>query len=133
LNKNSHLLHQIIAKLLPHSLEFPIDTSLGQNTENYSYFIVFIKYFFIIRSAKCEFLYWESGRCGGEKLEEYFGNLQENLPWFERQAGECKQKGLKPVYNPAVCTEGDTYEPSANCKCVDENNNCKECYGKVKC
>ena len=62
-------------------------------------------------------------RCGSEKLEEYFGNLPENLSGFERQAGECKQKGLKPKYNPAVCTEGDTYEPSANCK---------ECYGKVK-
>ena len=44
--------------------------------------------------------------CDGEKLEEYFGNLQENLSGFDRQAGECKQKGLKPVYNPAVCTEG---------------------------
>jgi hypothetical protein len=74
----------------------------------------------------------KEGSCGGEKLEEYFGNLQENLSGFDRQAAECKQKGLKPAYNPAVCTEGDTYEPSANCKCVDGKNNCKECYGKVK-
>ena len=66
-------------------------------------------------------------------LHEYFGNLQENVSGFQRQADECKQKGLKPAYNPTVCTdEGDTYEPSANCKCVDEKNNCKECYGKIK-
>jgi len=70
--------------------------------------------------------------CVSEKLEEYFGNLQENLSGFDRQAGECNQKELKPAYNPAVCTEGDDYEPSANCKCVDEKNNCKECYGKIK-
>ena len=59
----------------------------------------------------------KEGRCGGEggeKLEEYFGNLQENLSGFDRQASECKQKGLKPAYNPTVCTDGDTYEPSAN-------------------
>jgi hypothetical protein len=64
-------------------------------------------------------------------LEEYFGNLQENLSGFDRQASECKQKGLKPAYNPTVCTDGDTYEPSANCKCVDKKNNCKECYNKI--
>jgi hypothetical protein len=65
-------------------------------------------------------------------LHEYFGNLQENVSGFQRQADECKQKGLKAAYNPTVCTdEGDTYEPSANCKCVDEKNNCKECYGKI--
>ncbi len=74
----------------------------------------------------------KEGRCGGEKLEEYFGNLQENLSGFERQAGKCKQKGLKPAYNPAVCTEGDTYELSANCKYVDKKNNCKEFYGKIQ-
>ena len=73
----------------------------------------------------------KEGNCAGEKLEEYFGNLQENLSGFDRQADECKQKGLKPAYNPAVCTEGDTYEPSANCKCVDNKNNCKECMKKV--
>ena len=56
-------------------------------------------------------------RCCGEKLEEYFRNLQENLSGFDRQAGECKQKRLKVAYNSAVCTdEGDTYELSANCK-----------------
>jgi hypothetical protein len=65
-------------------------------------------------------------------LEEYFRNLQENLPGFEKKAGECKQKGTKFVYNPAVCTEGATYEPSANCKCVDDKNNYKGCLGKVK-
>ena len=65
-------------------------------------------------------------RCGVEKLEEYFGNLQENLSGFERQAGECKKKGLKSAYNHVVYTEEDTYEPSTNCKCVDKKNNCRE-------
>jgi len=74
----------------------------------------------------------KEGSNGGEKLEEYFGNLQENLSGFQRQADECKKKELKPAYNPAVCTKGDTYEPSANCKCVDENNKCKECMENVK-
>ncbi len=67
-----------------------------------------------------------------EKLEEYFGNLQENLSGFKQDDDECKKKGLKLAYNPTVCTEEDTYETSANCKCVDEKNNCKECYEKVK-
>lgn len=65
-------------------------------------------------------------------LHEYFGNLQENVSGFQRQADECKQKGLKAAYNPSVCTVDDEYQPSANCKCMDEKNNCKECYGKIK-
>jgi hypothetical protein len=80
------------------------------------------QYFCIIHSQKLEFLYLESGRYSGKKLEEYFRNLQENLSGFERQTGECKQKGLKPANNPAVCTEGDTYEPFMNCKYVDKKN-----------
>jgi hypothetical protein len=74
----------------------------------------------------------KDGSNGNEKLEEYFGNLQEDLSGFKQQVDECKQNGLKPAYNPAVCTKGDTYEPSANCKCVDKKNNCKECMEKVK-
>jgi hypothetical protein len=73
--------------------------------------------------------------CSGkdeEKMVEYFGNLQENLTDFQRQNNECKKKGLKPAYNPSVCTDKNTYEPSANCKCVDEKNNCKICYEKIK-
>jgi len=65
-------------------------------------------------------------------MDEYFGNLQENLSGFKRQAGECKQKGLKPANNPAICTNWDTYEPSANSKCANKKNNCKECMEKVK-
>ncbi len=72
----------------------------------------------------------KDGNCGGEKLEEYFGNIQENLSGFDRQVDECNKKGLKPAYNPAICTDEDTYEPSANCKCVDKKNNCKECMEK---
>ncbi len=89
------------------------------------------KYFCIICSAICKFYFKKELRCSGEKLEEYFGNIQENLSGFDRQVDECNKKGLKPAYNPAICTDEDTYEPSANCKCVDKKNNCKECMEKV--
>jgi hypothetical protein len=65
-----------------------------------------------------------------EKLQEFFGNLQENIS--RSNDDDCKKMGLKPAYNPSVCTEEDSYEPSANCKCVDNNNNCKLCYDKIK-
>lgn len=78
-----------------------------------------------------EYCAGKEGGCGGEKLEEYFGNLQENLSGFQRQSDECKQKGLKAAYNPSVCTDEDSYVPAANCKCVDDKNNCKECYEKI--
>jgi hypothetical protein len=73
--------------------------------------------------------------CAGkdeEKMVEYFGNLQENLTDFERQNEECKTKGLKAAYNPTVCTEEDSYKPAANCKCVDNKNNCKICYDEIR-
>jgi hypothetical protein len=73
--------------------------------------------------------------CAGkdeEKMVEYFGNLQENLTDFQRQNEECKKKGLKAANNPTVCTEKDSYKPAANCKCVDEKNNCKICYDEIR-
>jgi hypothetical protein len=66
-----------------------------------------------------------------EKLQEYFGNLQENLSSTSNDENECKKRGLKLAKNPSVCTEEDSYEPSANCKCVDDDDNCKLCYSKI--
>ena len=73
--------------------------------------------------------------CAGkneEKMVEYFGNLQENLTEFQRQNEECKKEGLKAANNPSVCIEEYSYKPAANCKCVDENNNCKICYDAIR-
>ena len=77
-----------------------------------------------------------------DNAHKYFGKMQENFvaerneEWegktsFEKQNEECKQKGLKAANNPEICTEGTNYKPYANCKCVDEQNNCKECYPPI--
>ena len=65
---------------------------------------------------------------------QYYGKLQETFTGadsFIKESNECKDKGLKLAYNPSVCTVNDEYEPSANCKCVDDKNKCKECYAKI--
>lgn len=66
-----------------------------------------------------------------ENMQEYFGNLQENLSGSSNQ-DECQKMGLKPADNPSICAEEDSYNLSANCKCVDNKNNCKLCYDKIK-
>jgi len=65
--------------------------------------------------------------------ENYYGKLQENFTGvdsFIKQNNECKEKGLKAAYNPNICVEKGKI--NANCKCVDELGNCKECYPPIE-
>lgn len=45
---------------------------------------------------------------------------------------ECAKDGLKPAFAPTICQIGDTMTPYANCKCIDNNGNCKTCYEPIK-
>jgi len=65
--------------------------------------------------------------------QNYYGKLQEsftNAPSFKQQNDECKEKGLKAALNPNICVEEGKI--NANCKCVDEQGNCKECYPPIE-
>ena len=69
-------------------------------------------------------------------IQENFTNAPSNDPYkkkgFNKQVEECAQKGLKPAYNPSICTKDNTnLVPEANCKCIDEFGSCKECFPKV--
>jgi len=74
-----------------------------------------------------------------DNAHNFFAKMQENFVAgrnegksnFEKQITECKEKGLKPAYNPDICTENNNYKPYSNCKCVDDKNNCKECYPPI--
>lgn len=44
---------------------------------------------------------------------------------------ECKGN-LKPAYMPTSCVKNGKLKPFSNCKCVDENGDCKICYDEIK-
>ena len=44
----------------------------------------------------------------------------------------CAQENLKPSYMPKACYIDGKLNSYANCKCEDENGNCKICYDTIK-
>ena len=46
--------------------------------------------------------------------------------------GECAKDGLKPAYAGKICELNGTLNSYANCKCADNNGNCKICYDPIK-
>lgn len=67
-----------------------------------------------------------------EQAQNYYGKLQESFTntTFQKQKEQCKKKGLLPSYNPTICLQEGKI--TANCKCVDEFNNCKKCYPPIQ-
>ena len=45
---------------------------------------------------------------------------------------ECGTQGLKPSYMPKACYINGLLNPYANCKCEDEEGNCKLCYPNIQ-
>jgi hypothetical protein len=62
--------------------------------------------------------------------------LQENFRYDndnetdKKNRKECKEKGYELAYNVS-CVENGKLRTGANCKCVDNNNNCKICLPKT--
>jgi len=44
---------------------------------------------------------------------------------------ECRMLGHKPAYNQ-ICVQNEKLITNANCKCIDNKNNCKVCFPKIK-
>ena len=44
----------------------------------------------------------------------------------------CAKEGLKPSFMPKSCYIGDQLNSYANCKCEDNEGNCKICYPTIK-
>lgn len=44
----------------------------------------------------------------------------------------CAKNNLKPSFMPKACYVDGNLNSYANCKCEDENGNCKICYEEIK-
>ena len=44
---------------------------------------------------------------------------------------ECKGN-LKPAYMPTSCVIDGKLKPFSNCKCINNDGECKECYDEIK-
>ena len=44
----------------------------------------------------------------------------------------CEKENLYPSFMPKACYLNGTLNSYANCKCEDENGNCKICYPTIK-
>ena len=64
-----------------------------------------------------------------------FDNEEPKGPYLfptRKLQGECEKEGLKPAFMPKTCFVDGTLNEYSNCKCEDENGNCKICYGEIK-
>lgn len=61
--------------------------------------------------------------------------LQENFRYDsqtdKKDREECKEEGYELAYNVS-CVENGKLKTNANCKCVDDNEDCKVCYPPYK-
>jgi len=48
--------------------------------------------------------------------------------------GECKKinKDYKPAFMPSICIKDGKLNSFANCKCTNNNGECKVCYPEIK-
>jgi hypothetical protein len=62
--------------------------------------------------------------------------LQENFRYDnktdKKHRKECKEKGYDLAYNVSSCVENGKFINNANCKCVNNDNNCKLCFPRIK-
>lgn len=65
--------------------------------------------------------------------KEYFINPN-NIAYLksvQNIPNECLNKGLNPTYMPKVCYVNGVLDSYANCKCEDNNGNCKVCFPPI--
>jgi len=76
----------------------------------------------------------------------YFRNNSENFQAYMNKTNPgylvptkdkfCYDIGLKPAFSPSICTTGEgintQFDYYRNCRCTDENNNCKICYPTIQ-
>lgn len=62
--------------------------------------------------------------------------LQENFRYDnktdKKHRKECRKKGYDLAYNVSSCVENGKFINNANCKCVNNDNNCKLCFPRIK-
>lgn len=62
--------------------------------------------------------------------------LQENFRYDnktdKKHRKECRKKGYDLAYNVSSCVENGKFINNANCKCVNDDNNCKLCFPQIK-
>ncbi len=64
---------------------------------------------------------------------ESFTNSDTYLYPTQNLGAECAKDGFKaPAFGPTICQIGDTINPYANCKCLDESGKCVQCYEPIK-
>ena len=65
-------------------------------------------------------------------LESFSNNSEPYLYPIKGLQSICSKKNLKPSYMPKACYIDGKLNSYANCKCEDENGNCKICYNTIK-
>lgn len=62
--------------------------------------------------------------------------LQENFRYDnktdKKHRKECRKKGYDLAYNVSSCVKNGKFINNANCKCVNDDNNCKLCFPQIK-
>ena len=63
-------------------------------------------------------------------------DIQENFRYDnktdKKHRKECRKKGYDLAYNVSSCVENGKFINNANCKCVNDDNNCNLCFPRIK-
>lgn len=82
------------------------------------YIIIILIVIFIILSLVNEYIYREN-----------FKNYLYPVKGLEK---ECNEGGYKPAYMPTTCVLEGKLKAYQNCKCINEEGECKICYPRIK-